>query len=140
MQAILVKTPFGLYNPAMPTGRPAKTKRSPLGERIAALRERAGLSQEQLADKVGSNQKTVAYWERRAVALKPEQIDAVAVALGCTHQEIIGVEAPKARGSGPVGKAKSLFERVSALPRDRQQKILGTVEDMLVAHEGRKAG
>ena len=67
-------TPSGSpYNPAMPTGRPAKTKRSPLGERIAALRERAGLSQEQLADKVGSNQKTVAYWERRAVALVPER-------------------------------------------------------------------
>ena len=140
MQAILVKTPFGPYNPAFPMGRPAKTKRSPLGERIATLRERAGLSQEQLADKVGSNQKTIAYWERRAVALKPEHIDAVAAALGCTHQEILGIEAPKARGAGPVGKAKAIFERVSALPRDRQQKILGAVEDMLVAHEARKAG
>jgi transcriptional regulator with XRE-family HTH domain len=120
-------------------GRPAKTKRSKLGERIAALRERAGLSQEQLADKVGSNQKTVAYWERRAVALKPAQIDAIASALGCTHQEILGVEAPKQRG-GPIGKAKAIFDRVSALPRDRQQKILGAVEDMLVAHETRKAG
>jgi transcriptional regulator with XRE-family HTH domain len=139
MQAILVKTPFGPYNPAMPTGRPAKSKRSPLGERIAALRERAGLSQEQLAEKVRSNQKTVAYWERRAVALKPEQIDAVSAALGCTHQEILGVEAPKARGTGPIGKAKAIFDRVSALPRDRQQKILGAVEDMLVAHESRKA-
>ena len=121
-------------------GRPAKTKRSELGERIAALRERAGLSQEQLAQKVGSNQKTVAYWERRAVALKPAQIDALASALGCSHQEILGVQQPKPRGNGPVGKAKALFDRVSALPRDRQQRILGAVEDMLAAHETRKAG
>lgn len=121
-------------------GRPAKIKRSELGERITALRERAGLSQEQLADKVGSNQKTVAYWERRAVALKPAQIDAIAAALGCTYQEILGVQQPKQRGPGPVGKAKAIFDRVSALPRDRQQKILGAVEDMLVAHESRKAG
>ena len=120
-------------------GRPAKTKRSKLGERMAALRERAGLSQEQLAGKIGSNQKNVAYWERRAVSLKPAQIDAIAAALGCTHQEILGVAAPKARGAGPVGKAKAVFDRVSALPRDRQQKILGAVEDMLVAHENRKA-
>ena len=139
MQAILVKSAFGQYNPDMPTGRPAKTKRSALGERIAALRERAGLSQEQLAQKVGSNQKTVAYWERRAVTLKPAQIEAVAAALGSVPQEVLGLAASKPRG-GPVGKAKALFDRVSALPRDRQARILTTVEDMLVAHEVRKAG
>lgn len=139
MQALLVKSTFDPYNPDMPTGRPAKTQRSVLGERIAALRERAGLSQEQLAQKVGSNQKTVAYWERRAVTLKPAQIEAVAAALGCSPQEILGLASPKQR-TGPVGKAKAVFDRVSALPRDRQQKILGAVEDMLVAHESRKAG
>jgi transcriptional regulator with XRE-family HTH domain len=139
MQAISVKTEDEPYNAALPMGRPAKNKRSELGERIAALRERAGLSQEQLAQKVGSNQKNVAYWERHAVSLKPAQIGAIAAALGCSHQEILGVETPKARGSGPVGKAKALFDRVSALPRDRQQRILTTVEDMLVAHETRKA-
>lgn len=139
MQALSVKTPGDPYTAAFHMGRPAKNKRTELGGRIAALRERAGLSQEQLAQKIGSNQKNVAYWERRAVALKPAQIDAVAAALGCSHQEILGVETPKARGSGPVGKAKAIFDRVSALPRDRQQKILGAVEDMLVAHETRKA-
>ena len=140
MQAVLVKSLFAPYNAAMQTGRPAKTKRSPLGERIAALRERAGISQDELAQKVGSNQKTVAYWERRAVTLKPEQIKAVCAALGCAHEEILGLAAPRVRGTGPVGKAKAVFDRVSALPRDRQQKILGAVEDMLVAHEPRKAG
>lgn len=138
MQAISVSPAFDPYNAGMPMGRPAKTKRSALGERITALRERAGLSQTDLADKLGIGQQTVAYWERRAVVLKPDQIDAIAAALGCTHQEILGVEAPKTRG-GPVGKAKALFERVSALPRDRQQRILGAVEDMLAAHENRKA-
>ena len=139
MQAISVKTEEDPYNATHLMGRPAKTKRSELGARIAALRERAGISQEQLAEKVGSNQKNVAYWERRAISLKPAQIDAIAAALGCTHQEILGIEAPKPRGNGPVGKAKALFDRVSALPRDRQQRILTTVEDMLVAHETRKA-
>ncbi len=139
MQAISVSQAIDPYNIGMPMGRPAKTKRSALGERITALRDRAGLSQTGLADKLGIGQQTVAYWERRAVVLKPDQIDAIAAALGCTHQEILGVESPKARGTGPVGKAKAIFERVSALPRDRQQKILGAVEDMLVAHEARKA-
>lgn len=138
MQALYVNPAIDPYNGFMPMGRPAKTKRSALGARIAALRERAGLSQTQLADKIGIGQQTLAYWERRAVVLKPAQIEAIAVALGCSAQEILGLAAPKQRG-GPVGKAKALFDRVSALPRDRQQRILTTVEDMLVAHEVRKA-
>ena len=139
MQAVLVNPPVVPYNPDMPMGRPAKTKRSPLGERIAALRERAGLSQDQLAQQVESNQKTVAYWERRAVTLKPAQIEAIAAALGCTPEEILGLAAPK-RGNGPTGKARQVFERVSQLPRATQQHVLRVVEDALSAYQVRKAG
>ena len=138
MQALSVSRPLDPYNAAMQTGRPAKTKRSPIGERIAALRERAGLSQDALAQKVGSNQKTVAYWERRAVTLKPAQIEAIASALGCAPEEILGLAAPKAR-TGPTGRAKALFDRLSALPRDRQQRVMTAVEDLLFAQETRKA-
>lgn len=118
-------------------GRPAKTKRTPLGERIAAARHEAGLTQQQLADKVGVSQRVVTYWEREADGLRTDQLAKLAEALGVSAEIVLGREQKK-RG-GPVGKAKAIFERVSALPRDRQQKILGAVEDMLVAHESRKA-
>jgi transcriptional regulator with XRE-family HTH domain len=140
MQAILVSIPLDPYNLAMQTGRPAKSKRSPLGERIAALRERAGLSQDQLAQKIGSNQKTVTYWERRAVTLKPAQIEAVAAALACSAEEILGLAAPKERGPGPTGKLRQVFERASNLPRDQQKHVLRVVEDALTAYAARKAG
>lgn len=114
-------------------GRPAKSKRAPLGERITALRERAGLSQTQLAAKLGLGQQTVAYWERRASTLKSEQIKAIAEALQAAPEEILGMNAPKRRGAGPVGKARQVFERVSQLPRSRQQKIVEVVEALLKA-------
>jgi transcriptional regulator with XRE-family HTH domain len=119
-------------------GRPAKTKRTPLGERIAAARLDAGLSQQQLADKLGVTQRIVTYWEREAAGLRADQLAQLAEALGASADFFLGREQKK-RGTGPVGKAKAIFDRVSALPRDRQQKILGAVEDMLVAHESRKA-
>jgi|SRR5580704_4192003 transcriptional regulator with XRE-family HTH domain len=140
MQAILVNGLFDPYNPAMQTGRPAKSKRSPLGERIAALRERAGLSQDQLAQKIGSNQKTIAYWERHAVTLKPAQIEAVAAALACSPEEILGMNAPKARSNGPAGKLRQVFERASKLPRDQQKHVVRVIEDTLTAYDVRKAG
>lgn len=126
------------YNPGMPMGRPAKTKRTSLGERIAAARLEAGLSQQQLADKLGVTQRIVTYWEREAAGLRADQLAQLAEALGVSADFFLGRDQKK-RGTGPVGKAKAIFDRVSALPRDRQQKILGAVEDMLVAHENRKA-
>ena len=53
MQAILITEPTSPYNGAMQTGRPAKTKRSEFGARVHALREATGLSQAQVADKLG---------------------------------------------------------------------------------------
>lgn len=138
MQAISCISAFVAYNPAMSMGRPAAQPRAPLGERIAAARQEAGLTQQQLADKLGVSQRVVTYWEREAVGLRADQLARLTEALGVSADFVLGREQKK-RGTGPVGKAKAIFERVSALPRDRQQKILGAVEDMLVAHEVRKA-
>jgi DNA-binding XRE family transcriptional regulator len=41
---------------------------------LYALREQAGLSQQQLADRIGLSQRPYAYWERNPVALRPDQL------------------------------------------------------------------
>jgi transcriptional regulator with XRE-family HTH domain len=128
------------YNADMPGGRPPKLKRSEFGERLVSIRQRVGLSQTQVADKLGVSQQAYAGWERSTVALRPDDLAKLAEVLKTTTDELLGKQAAPKRGTGPVGKAKAVFDRVSALPRDRQQKILGAVEDMLVAHEPRKAG
>ena len=120
----------------MPSGRPSKRQRPPLGERIATLRESAGLSQQQLAEKLGVNQQMVAYWERRAATLRPDQLAALAEALQVSVEQLLGKAAPKARSStGPVGKARRIFEEVSKLPRKQQERIVGVVEDLLAAQK-----
>ena len=120
----------------MQTGRPAKYQRPPLGERIAAFRERAGLSQQQLAEKLTVNQQMVAYWERRSVTLRPEQLKALADALKTSVDELLGKAPPKARGAGPVGKVRQVFEIVSRLPRRQQQKIIEVVEALVAQNQG----
>ena len=139
MQAFTVFPPDDPYNATMPAGRPPKHERSPFGERLHAARLAAGLSQAHVAEQMGVTQPSYADWERRTVALPPEHLPKLAAILSISVEELLGSQKPK-RGTGPVGKAKALFDRVSALPRDRQQRILTTVEDMLVAHETRKAG
>lgn len=139
MQAFPYNSQNMAYNPLMPGGRPAKTTRTPLGERIAAARIAAGLSQTQLAEKLGVSQRVVTYWEREADGLKADQLAKLTDALAVTGDFLLGREAPAPkRTGGPVGKAKQVFEAVSKLPRDQQRDILRTVEDLIAARALRK--
>jgi transcriptional regulator with XRE-family HTH domain len=118
----------------MTAGRPAKFKRSAFGDKLFAARQQMGLSQTQLADKLGITQSTYAGWERRTTALKPEYISSLAEALHVSVDYLLGHEnGGQRKGGGPVGKARRIFEEVSQLPRHKQQRILGIVEDLLAA-------
>ncbi len=131
MQAFSVIKIDGEYDELMQTGRPPKHQRLPFGERLATLREQAGLSQRQLADKLRVTQQMIAYWERRSTCLRPEHLIALADALNTSVDELLGKAAPRIRG-GPVGKVRQVFEAVSRLPR-RQQKKIAEVVNALVA-------
>jgi transcriptional regulator with XRE-family HTH domain len=138
VQAISDNCAVDPYNAPIPGGRPTTQKATPLGQRIAQARLQAGLSQNELADKLGIGRSNIAQWERFAVALKPGQLAALADTLGVSIDALLGRKTDGKRNGGPVGRARAVFVRVSALPRERRQKILGAVEDMLVAHEARK--
>ena len=133
MQAFPVTQPSDPYNAAMQTGRPSKRKRTALGTRLSALREQAGLSQQGVADTLGVRQQVVAYLERQAATLRPEHATALAKLFKVSVSELLGEALPKSRGTGPTGKARVVFERVSQLSRSRQQKIVEVVEALLKA-------
>jgi transcriptional regulator with XRE-family HTH domain len=117
----------------MQTGRPSIRKRTALGARLSTLREQAGLSQQAVADVLGVRQQVVAYLERQAATLRPEHANSLAKLFKISVSELLGEQLPKTRGPGPVGKARQVFERVSQLPRSRQQKIVEVVEALLKA-------
>ena len=121
------------YTGAMNTGRPAKSPRTPFGSRLHAAREARGLSQAQVAEQLGITQTAYACWERRTMALRPDQIEQVAQLLGVSVESLFNGNGGSTHKAGPTGKARRIFDEVSRLPRKRQQRILNTVEDMLVA-------
>src|SRR5260370_29512846 len=75
-------------------GRPAKKKASEHGQRLAALRQQAGLSQVRLARLLGIPQRTLSFYEREAEAIPSSLVPAMAKALGVTIEEILGLERP----------------------------------------------
>jgi len=118
----------------MPAGRPPSRKRTPLGQHIADARLHAGLTQTELASRVGVSQRVIAYWEREAVSLRPDQIDALADALTITADDLLGRQSSRPRGPGPVGRAKRLFDSISRLPRHQQEKIISILEPFVREH------
>jgi transcriptional regulator with XRE-family HTH domain len=118
----------------MKTGRPSERERPPFGQRLYELREAAGLTQAQVADKLGISHRAYAFWEREPTAVRAEQLATLAELFGVTADFLIGRQQPsKQRGSGPTGKMKQLFEAASNLPRRQQQRVVGLVEDILIA-------
>jgi len=120
----------------MKTGRPSKRPRTPFGERVLAARQAAGLTQAQVADKLGMTQHAYAYWERHPVALRPDQVQQLAAALNVSVESLMNEQAPRSRASGPTGKARQIFEAVSKLPRRQQEKIFDILQPFIREHVG----
>lgn len=121
------------YHDAVNTGRPSLQPRTDFGARLHAAREACGFSQAHVAERLGISQNAYACWERRPVALRPEQVEQIAKILNVSVEALFNGNTGASRKGGPTGKARRIFEEVSRLPRKRQQRILNTVEDMLIA-------
>jgi transcriptional regulator with XRE-family HTH domain len=115
--------------------RTIQKPRSPLGDRIVKARLRAGLTQKDLAEQLSVSQRAIAHWETNSVALRADQLAALADVLGVTVDYLMGREEGKSQKSMAAGKARQVFEEVNSLPRAQQQRILDVVQAML-AHGG----
>jgi transcriptional regulator with XRE-family HTH domain len=134
MQAKCERFPGTAYDDGMQTGRPTTRRRPAFGERLHVLREAAGLSQQQVASKLGMKHSAYAWWERHPVALRPDQLQMLAEVFGVSVEELIGSDDPKKRGAGPVGKMRRIFEEASKLPRSQQRQISAVVEALIARH------
>jgi transcriptional regulator with XRE-family HTH domain len=139
MQAFPVTFFRGDYVPNMRTGRPSKRPRAPFGQRVYDAREAIGLSQAEVAAKLGINQASYGAWERDSVALRPEQVEQLAKILNVSIEHLYGVSPPKSRG-GPAGKLRRIFEQANNLPREQQRHILKILEPFVAQHANGNGG
>jgi hypothetical protein len=75
---------LGLYSVGY--GRSAQTYRSEFGARLHAIRQRADLSQRQMAKLLGLTQRAYFLWERYSMALAPRPV----APIGCDFSGIGG--------------------------------------------------
>jgi len=99
---------------------------------LKALRLSAGISQRELARRVGERQSNIAYWENSGKTPRSDLLLPISQALGCSVEDLLG-EPPK-RPAAKGGKMRQLFDAASKLPRRQQDKIVAVLEPFVNEH------
>jgi len=104
-----------------------------IGSRLRELRERRGLTQVELAEKLGLDQTLISGYERGTVRMHGALIAGFAKALRASADEVLGLQ--KSRGDGIV-KSRGLLRRlqkVDRLPPGELETLLKTIDTFLKA-------
>jgi len=101
-----------------------------LGQRVAELRKAQGLTQQQLAERLGISQQTLAHYEvgrlRVAVAMLPN----LAKELNSSVEALVGMPTPKNK-RGPAPKLQRQIEQIQKLPRTKQRFVMEMLDTVL---------
>jgi transcriptional regulator with XRE-family HTH domain len=103
---------------------------------MVELRQAAGLTQMQLAKKVGVHHSTIAFWELSGTPPRGEILPRLAEALGVTIEVLLNVAQPKQKPKPAKGRLQRVFEEASRLPRRQQEKVAEFVEAFVRQHAG----
>ena len=118
----------------MAKGRPAFRPQPEMGAHLAQLREAAGLTQKQLAEKLGVPLSNITFWERSEKPPRAEMLPKMAEALGVSVDALLKVSPIKPKKAVAKGRLQEVFEKVSGLPRRQQQKVVEMAEGFLSLH------
>jgi transcriptional regulator with XRE-family HTH domain len=105
-----------------------------LGQRLAQLRKLRGLSQEELARRVGAIQVVISDYENGKTRLFAETAVRFAAALDVPVQELLQVSKPVAvepAAHKPNRKLLRRMEQIERLPRRKQTALLTTIDTFL---------
>ncbi len=122
-----------MYAGFMPAGRPPTKEAPAFGQRLAALRKERGWTQPELAEQLGVSVKAITYYEREASNPTAKTVEQIAKVFGVAPADLIADQdtRPHKRKSGPPSRLEQIFDRISELPRSKQQLVADMLEGFL---------
>ena len=122
-----------MYAGYMPAGRPPTKEAPAFGQRLATLRKERGWTQAQLAELLDVSVKAINYYERENPNPTAKTIERIAEVFGVAPAELITDQGtqPQKRKSGPPSRLERIFDRISELPRSKQQLVADMLEGFL---------
>ena len=102
-----------------------------IGQRLARARRERGMTQVELAQRLGVAQPVVSDYERGELRLHGELIVKLTQILGCSAEELLGLEKPRT-ATGPTNRRLlRRIQEIEQLPRRDQQALLRTIDRFL---------
>jgi transcriptional regulator with XRE-family HTH domain len=103
-----------------------------IGDRLRELRKKRGLTQTEIAERLGINQTLVSQYERGKLRLHGALIAALARALRVSSDEILGLRNLSENGQLKDRRLLRRLERIEKLPKRKKQALLTTIDAYLV--------
>jgi transcriptional regulator with XRE-family HTH domain len=124
---------------------PSKLKEKPiiqsleskeLGKRIAIIRKQKGITQVQLAEAIGIDQRLISSYEVGRVTLSAEMLFRLAKALQVPADEILGISESENNEitAQPNLRFTRRFNELEKLPEQKKKAILKTLDDLIRAN------
>lgn len=117
------------------------------GETLCSLRKSAGLSQEQLAQKLGVSRQALGKWERGEAEPDLAKLAFLSRVLGISSDELLGLEkkeetAPDSGGDGgdSVPENPPVFENVPVSPSPSEQPAAASLKEPVLNRFGGERG
>jgi len=110
---------------------PPKWGKESLGQRLARLRKARGLTQTDLAEKVGVSQPNISEYERDTFRPNSDTLLIIAQVLNVSADELLGHRV-SAKETPPVSrKIMRRMEQIEKLPTTTQRTLLKTIDTFL---------
>jgi|APHig6443718053_1056840.scaffolds.fasta_scaffold18144_4 transcriptional regulator with XRE-family HTH domain len=121
--------------------QPRKIQQEPLEDlnkaiagRLKVLRKGRGLSQAELAQRVGLTREAIAAYESGRVRLVDDIIIRFASALQVSSDELLGIKPTKSSDEEPSLRFTKRFKDITKLPEDKKKAILKILDDLIRAN------
>lgn len=106
-----------------------------LGQRITRYRKENGLTQVQLAKKIGIIQSLVSEYEHGHLRPHPEMLARFALALNVSTDDLIGLNKPAQPKYTPSLRFLKRIKEIEELPESQQKILLKTIDTFLKAEK-----
>ncbi len=102
-----------------------------IGKRLQELRKQQGLTQVELAEKLGINQSLVSQYERGDLRLHGTLVAALATVLKTSTDQILGLKPVAADGLLKDRRFLKRLQKIDELPQRRKQALLKSLDMLL---------
>ena len=99
-------------------------------ERMIQIRKTQGITQIEMAERLGMTQGNYGHYERGVRKLPMERLPDIVQALNTSLEELLGLQKKNSK-RGPSSLLEKRFEKIKTLPKSKQKEIINVVDALL---------